>query len=208
MRNGDYFPTRMEAQVDALNWLMNTKYGGNPENTVGILKMAKGVETLVTPTPRIGIGKILSAMHSIRIGGEIDLLASIQIAQLVLKHRQNKNQHQRMVLFISSPLGSVDSKALIRIGKALKKNNVAVDVVNFGEPDANQEILTAFVNEVNSNNNSTIVTVPVGGQLKEVLRGSPISEGTAGGSAGAAGGGEFGEDDPDLMAAINASIED
>lgn len=42
MRNGDYFPSRMEAQIDAVNVLMNWKFQANPENTVGILKMAKG----------------------------------------------------------------------------------------------------------------------------------------------------------------------
>ena len=33
------------------------------------------------------------------MGGEINLTAAIQIAQLALKHRQNKNQRQRIIVF-------------------------------------------------------------------------------------------------------------
>lgn len=32
------------------------------------------------------------------------MLLSVQIAQLALKHRQNKNQRQRIVIFIGSPI--------------------------------------------------------------------------------------------------------
>jgi len=209
MRNGDYSPSRFEAQAQAVNWLMNNKYGGNPENTVGILKMSGGVEALVTPTPRVGTGKIVAALHAVKIGGRLDFLASVQIAQLVLKHRQNKNQQQRMILFVGSPLEKVDKPSLTRIGKILKKNNIAVDIVDFGESDTNKEVLTSFINEVNSNNNSNIVSVPAGmASLRDAIRQSSIVEGGATGAAAAAGGDGMGDDDQDLMAAINASIED
>jgi hypothetical protein len=32
----------MEAQIDAVNVVMGWKFQSNPENTVGVLKMAKG----------------------------------------------------------------------------------------------------------------------------------------------------------------------
>jgi len=35
----------------------------------------------------------------LEIGGEINLAAAIQVAQLALKHRQNKKQQQRIVVF-------------------------------------------------------------------------------------------------------------
>ncbi len=38
------------------------------------------------------------------IEGEANLSSSVQIAQLALKHRQNKNQRQRIVIFVGSPL--------------------------------------------------------------------------------------------------------
>lgn len=40
MRNGDYQPTRFDAQSDAVNTVFQTKTDANPENTVGIMTMA------------------------------------------------------------------------------------------------------------------------------------------------------------------------
>lgn len=57
---------------------------------------------LVTPTP--DLGKVLNAMQEMRIEGDVNLATAVQIAQLALKHRQNKNQRQRVVIFIGSPI--------------------------------------------------------------------------------------------------------
>ena len=40
MRNGDYHPTRFEAQADAVNVVFQTKIDSNAESTVGIMTMA------------------------------------------------------------------------------------------------------------------------------------------------------------------------
>lgn len=40
MRNGDYVPTRMEAQVDAVNMITSVKTQQHPENTIAVLTMA------------------------------------------------------------------------------------------------------------------------------------------------------------------------
>jgi hypothetical protein len=40
MRNGDYTPSRLEAQNDAVTFLFNAKTQSNPENTVGLISMA------------------------------------------------------------------------------------------------------------------------------------------------------------------------
>ena len=37
MRNGDYTPTRLEAQQDAINLICGAKTQSNPENTVGVI---------------------------------------------------------------------------------------------------------------------------------------------------------------------------
>ncbi len=37
MRNGDYGPTRLDAQQDATGLLISGKLGSNPENTVGLI---------------------------------------------------------------------------------------------------------------------------------------------------------------------------
>lgn len=40
-RNGDYLPTRLNAQKDGINLVCLTKLRSNPENNVGLLTMAK-----------------------------------------------------------------------------------------------------------------------------------------------------------------------
>ena len=40
MRNGDFVPTRFEAQNDAVNLVFGAKTQANPENTVGLVSMA------------------------------------------------------------------------------------------------------------------------------------------------------------------------
>ena len=102
-RNSDYAPTRFQAQADTVNLLAGAKTQANPENTVGVLTMAgKTPKVLVTPTP--DLGKVLNAMQDLEIEGVSQLSNAVQIAQLALKHRQNKNQRQRIVIFSGSPI--------------------------------------------------------------------------------------------------------
>lgn len=102
-RNGDYAPTRFQAQADAVNLLAGAKTQHHPENTVGVMSMAgKTPQVLVTPTP--DLGKVLNAMQQMQIEGEVNLATAVQIAQLALKHRENKHQRQRIVVFVGSPI--------------------------------------------------------------------------------------------------------
>ncbi|XP_064962345.1 26S proteasome non-ATPase regulatory subunit 4 homolog [Musa acuminata AAA Group] len=222
MRNGDYSPSRYQAQADAINLICGAKTQSNPENTVGVLTMAgKGVRVLVTPTS--DLGKILACMHGLEIGGEMNLTAGIQVAQLALKHRQNKKQKQRIIVFAGSPI-KYDKKTLEAIGRKLKKNSVALDVVDFGESDDGKpEKLEALVAAVNNNDNSHIVHVPPSpSALSDVLISTPIFTGDGEGGSGfaaaaaaAAAGGmsgfDFGVDpnmDPELALALRISMEE
>ena len=154
-RNGDYAPTRWQAQADAINFVAGVKIESHPETTVGVLTLAgKNPQIAVTPTqvrrgaldlpigvdstprptvrsfptisliprPRYNIHrhshcfdstnphffqdlrKILNCMYETKIEGEIQISRGIQIAQLALKHRENKNQRQRIILFCGSPI--------------------------------------------------------------------------------------------------------
>ncbi|KAI4327748.1 hypothetical protein L6164_020174 [Bauhinia variegata] len=222
MRNGDYAPSRFQAQADAVNLICGAKTQSNPENTVGVLTMAgKGVRVLVTPTS--DLGKILACMHGLEIGGEMNLAAGIQVAQLALKHRQNKKQQQRIIVFAGSTIKH-EKKLLEMIGRKLKKNSVALDIVNFGEEDEGKtEKLEALLAAVNNNDTSHIVHVPSGpNALSDVLISTPIFTGDGEGGSGfaaaaaaAAAGGvsgfEFGVDpnlDPELALALRVSMEE
>ncbi|KAF9976825.1 hypothetical protein BGZ73_007733 [Actinomortierella ambigua] len=211
---GDYTPTRLEAQADAVNLLFQAKTQSNPENTVSLMTMAgKSPEVLVTFTS--DVGKILTALHNVKIGGEASFSTGVQVAQLALKHRQNKNQRQRIIVFVGSPIEE-DEKSLVRLAKKLKKNNVAVDIVNFGEEAENTTRLEAFVAAVNNNENSNLVTVPPGPHLLgDILASSAILAGEDGQVPAfvSSGGGnfEFGVDpnlDPELALALRISLEE
>ncbi len=224
-RNGDYAPSRFQAQADAINLLAGAKTQHHPENTVGVMSMA-GVSPTVMVTPTGDLGKVLQAMQGVEIDGkQVRLAVSIQIAQLTLKHRENKNQRQRIVVFIGSPIVE-DADALVKLGKKLKKNNVSVDVVSFGCDEENKDKLEAFHAAVNSGDTSHLVTVPSGTILSDMLFATPIfMEEGAGGPGGAEGGvparqslvvdgfdyGELGVDpalDPELAMALRMSVEE
>lgn len=105
---------------------------------------------LVSPTE--DAVKVLGAFADISIGGKADFPTSLQIAQLALKHRKNKNGGQRIIVFVGSPVVD-DVASLQKIGKLLKKNNVAVDIIALGDVANNNDKLTEFVNAANSNDN-------------------------------------------------------
>jgi 26S proteasome regulatory subunit N10 len=41
MRDGDFIPTRMQAQQDAVSLIFHAKTRSNPENNVGLLTLAE-----------------------------------------------------------------------------------------------------------------------------------------------------------------------
>ncbi|OII71685.1 26s proteasome regulatory subunit 5A [Cryptosporidium ubiquitum] len=220
-RNGDYGTSRMLQQQDATNFLSGVKTQQNPENLVGILSMAgERIELRVTPTS--DLSKTMHAMDGIRLSGKIDLLRGIQIAQLALKHRLNKNLRQRIVCFVGSPLeDDLTEKQLEKLGKVLKKNNVSIDIISFGEILVNRERLQALVNAANNDNTSNFVEIAAPTNLTDALMSSPIvlGEGASsrvdadgfGETNGDMSGFEFGIDpnaDPELYMALRMSMEE
>jgi len=208
----------MEAQHDAANLIAGAKTQSNPESTVGVLTMAgKRCELLVSPTD--DMSKILNSLHNVPINGRLNFSAAVQVAQLALKHRRNKNGGQRIIIFVGSPVED-DQRQMLKVAKLLKKNNVACDIVSMGELDDNQEKLQAFVEACNSNGNSHLITIPAGVLPSDVLISSPvIQDGDMGAAmaASAAGGagsgvGDFGginaNIDPELALALRVSMEE
>ena len=227
MRNGDFTPTRHESQQDAANLVVGAKMQQNPESSVGVLTMAStgrgaGARVLVSPTD--DMGNILNSLHNASVGGQLNFVEGVQVAQLALKHRRNKNGAQRIVLFVGSPV-EAEQKALVKVGKLLKKNNIAVDVVVLGDRDGNADKLRAFVDAANANDNSNLVAIPAGVVPSDVLISSPViqgkdsggggggeSTGTGGGGGGGGGFAEFGgidpNLDPELAMALRISMEE
>ncbi|RQM05082.1 hypothetical protein DH86_00003655, partial [Scytalidium sp. 3C] len=155
-RNGDYTPTRFEAQSDAVSLIFSAITQGNPESSVGLMSMGgKGPEVLVTLTT--DHGKILEGLHRTKtnIRGDAHLATGIQIAG-------NKSQRQRIIVFNCSPIPE-DEKVLVKLAKKMKKNNVSIDFVAFGELDDDvTKKLTAFNENVKSGDGSHLAIIPPG----------------------------------------------
>ena len=56
---------------------------------------------------------------------------------LALKHRLNKNLKQKIVVFVASPIEESETE-LVKLGKKLKKNTFALDLINVGENNERQ----------------------------------------------------------------------
>ena len=115
-------------------------------------------------------------------------MTAVKVAQLSLKHRMNKNAKPRIVIFCGHPLVE-EQEEYERLGKRLRQNNVAIDVINFANPD-NVPKLQALVDGANKNDNSHFLDVPMGvSMITDVLFTSPILQGDDyGAGAGAATG--------------------
>ena len=146
--------------------------------------------------------------------------------QLALKHRQNKSQHQRIIVFICSPI-SEDEKSLVKLAKKMKKHNVSIDFVAFGELDeTHTKKLEAFNENVKGGDGSHLAIIPPGPHLlSDALVTTPILSGDGAGAAAGDMGGvggeagpaegqgsfEFGVDpsmDPELALALRMSFEE
>ncbi|KAJ9126540.1 hypothetical protein QFC24_001568 [Naganishia onofrii] len=216
--NGDYAPTRFAAQNDAVSLIFNAKTASNPENTVGVMSMA-GSSPMVLATLTQDFGKVLSSTKNCYIGGSADLITALNVAQLALKHRENKNQRQRIVAFVASPITAGQSASsssssssstgaaaleeqLVRLGKKMKKNNVAIDIILFGDEGMeNEQVMGKFVEACQSGDNCHIVSIPPGPHLlSDLIASSPILAADGGAFAASAAAGASGDGDIDMAA--------
>lgn len=224
-RNGDYVPSRWDAQADCVNLIFQYKTQANPESSVGLMSMGgSGPEVLTTLTTNPG--KVLDGLHRTKIRGRSHLHTAIMVAQLALKHRQNKGQRQRIIVFTCSALTdpSESQSSLVKLAKQMKKNGVSVDIIALGElGDETVAKLRAFNEAVTGGDGSHLEVVHPGPNLlSDTVVASPILEGEGGGAATARasggentgqGGGdfEFGVDpsmDPELALALRMSMEE
>ncbi|KAK3691141.1 proteasome regulatory particle base subunit rpn10 [Vermiconidia calcicola] len=228
-RNGDYVPSRWDAQTDSANLIFHSKTQSNPESSVGLMSMgSSGPEVLTTLTTNPGA--ILDGLHRTKVRGDTcHFYTGIMIASLALKHRQNKSQRQRIIVFVCSPIRDGEAQ-LVKLAKRMKKNGTSVDVVAFGDlSDENVSKLQAFNEAVKGGDGSHLEIIPPSSNLlSDTIVASPIlaGEGGAGaaaagaganGDAGAGGGGaggdnyEFGVDpnlDPELALVLRMSMEE
>jgi 26S proteasome regulatory subunit N10 len=177
-----------------------------------LLTMASS-EVLTTLTT--DVNKLMSKLLAIQPQGEVKLMSGLRVAHLALKHRQGKNHKMRIVVFVGSPLDTLDAGDLTRLAKRLKKEKVNVDVVSFGEERGNENILKTFIDTLNGKEGtgSHLVIVPPGPNITDALVQSPVMQTEDGAPIPRIGGGgfDFGidpNDDPELALALRVSMEE
>jgi 26S proteasome regulatory subunit N10 len=139
-------------------------------------------------------------------------------------------QRQRIIVFCCSPVPD-DEKILSRLAKKMKKNNVAIDIIVFGEPDAETlDKLRQFSETVQSTEGCFFDVIHAGPHLlSDALLGTTLlanegvggqgREGHSGGDSNSnmdlvtATGGMYGlgvnpEEDPELALALRLSLEE
>lgn len=115
-----------------------------------------------------------------------------------------------------------EEKKLVSLAKKMKKGNIDIDFVLFGDLDDDdvQKKLEAFNNAVKTNESSHLVVIPPSGKLlSDQLITTPILLGegagpSGGGMAESGGGGDFGgfdfdpSADPELALALRMSMDE
>ena len=202
-------PTRFEAQADAVNLIYNAKTGANPESSVGLMSMGGGGPEVLT-TLTTDMGKILDGIHRTKIKGTSHFTTGINIAALALKHRQNKSQRQRIIVFSCSPLAE-DEKSVVKLAKRMKKNNISIDVIAFGDlSDDTTKKLQMFNENIKGGEGSHLEIIPPGPNLlSDSILATPIlAAGGVGGSGGAGGAGEGVDGTNQFEFSVNPSLDD
>ncbi|CAD8191549.1 unnamed protein product [Paramecium octaurelia] len=167
-RNGDLEPSRWNAQQEAIELYINVVIDSNMESGMGlILGGGKQVRLLMTPTN--DRDQIQGQFHKTRLEGNLQFSVALQQASLALKHRINKQQHQRIVVFVASPIEE-EVDTLVNLAKRLKKNNIAIDLINFGEQNEDHlKKLEIFFENVKKGSTSKFINIYPGMSATEKL---------------------------------------
>lgn len=118
------------------------------------------------------------------------------------------------MVFVGSPIHETEAE-LKRLAQQMKKNNVAVDIVSFGEEGVNDVKLRTFIETVNRDDNSHYISIPSGADviLSSSIMGTEIMGGSSatGGSSSSQGLGIDDVDpnlDPELALALQLSLQE
>lgn len=127
-RDGDAFPSRLGAQLECATFVARKLNNENQANSFGLMTTAgQSCEILLTPSTEPE--SLFASFSKISIGGRSDICRAIQVAMLVMKHRTNKNQTQKIILFVGSRV-QADEGRLANLAKDLRRNNITLDIVN------------------------------------------------------------------------------
>jgi len=161
-----------QTQKEAVLMISKTILSQNMLNNVGIVALSNETQLIQTLTSSSDI--ICRKLDTIETNGQIDLISGIRTAFSELINRAPKRLRMRIIAFVGSFVNS-NLKELKDLAKGLREAKVLliVDIISFGEIEANFDKLSAFINEL-QNESSNLFTVKNTKLLSQALIGSPI----------------------------------
>lgn len=152
--------------------------------------------------------KLQKKLFGVDGGGETRLFKSIQIARLILKHRESIRNRMRIVVLLCTPIQAnpTTTMKLQTIAKEFKKEKIKLDVFAFGSkeelttigqcfaPELDKEVINYFAVDVNSDLLAEVLT-------KLELGGANSADNIASESSM-----PLPDDDPSLALAIKLSL--
>ena len=199
--NGDFEPSRLEAQKLAAQRLGNFNLKQSPNSQVALGSIGSecfGMKCSLSKSTK----QFSTAFSKIEAGGKAQIVRGITCAFLTLKRRDPDIKGKRVVLFICSKHDLTMDSAR-ELAQRANKEQISVDVIAFGQEVDKLDILEAFtsmtVNEsyfirIKKNDfilSDSVLASPLGpGIQQQIEQSDDIS------------------DDEELLAAIKASMED
>ncbi|XP_071701973.1 uncharacterized protein [Rutidosis leptorrhynchoides] len=147
-------------QLNCVRSYCRAKFKSNPKNAIGLVAMGREMYPF---EPTCDLDKILHQIkHSLGAGsegGKLDFTGSVIESELILSDYSDDKYLKRIIIFVGGPI-NLGIEQTVAFGKGLKKDGVAVDVVNFCPKEWNNgywvRVFDAFVAAANNNNNSHI----------------------------------------------------
>nr|GEU36981.1 hypothetical protein [Tanacetum cinerariifolium] len=175
-------------QASAMQYYCKKKLKYNPRTIVGVCGSADFGINYFWIRPTRDLKMIMAAINDIMIGGHIRLFNAAGFAHSLLFHSHlvGKDMQKRIVVFAGGPLYCPLPKAHM-LGKVIKDNNVACDVISFGDPYMEKRLFfDTLIRLVDNDGNSNVCHVPPESSVRQALYRSQILIPRVGGGSSSA----------------------
>ncbi|KAG9391072.1 von Willebrand factor type A domain [Carpediemonas membranifera] len=131
MLNGT--PSRLSHLCDLSTHVVSTSLN-HPEATVAVVQMADPRLLCASTARRDILLKYLSRDELAKgLRKKVDVVRAIKTANLTLKHRRDDRQHQKILMFVGSPVDAAQND-LEEVGAMLLRNGTHLNIVHMPDP--------------------------------------------------------------------------
>ncbi|GJW11473.1 dehydroascorbate reductase 2 [Tanacetum coccineum] len=175
-----------EEQAEAIIYYCKNEFDSHEQNVVGLCGMGDAyLYHMIYPT-RI-LSKIIDAINAVGIGGYLMVHDAVVLARCIWFGSLNKDMKKRIAVFAGGPVYHAPPDMEV-LGRAMKKANLACDVINFGDRFigdrfiGKKNLFKTLIDHADNNGNCNICHVPPELSVCEALSSSQIITPRVGGS--------------------------